>query len=84
MPFSVATSSVCLGFREFGLYYFVVMLTLCSEIAVPNYHQVQEHAASWCADKGYGSSMDVEYQLVLSLHFRSAVCLRLPSWKRQW
>jgi hypothetical protein len=51
-----------------------------SEIAFPNYHQVQEHAPGRCSDQGDGSPMDVQHQLVLPLYFWSPVCLRLPSW----
>lgn len=49
-----------------------------SETALPYHHQVQEHAAGGRADQGHGPSVDVEHQLVLPVHLRSPVCLRLP------
>lgn len=52
-----------------------------SETAVPLDDQVQEHAPGWRRDKGYGSPLDVEYQLVLPLYLWSAVGFQLSAWQ---
>jgi hypothetical protein len=59
-------------------------LLACSEAAVPDHAKVQEHAAVRRHDQGHGRAVDVEHQLVLSLHVWPAARLYVPPWERQW
>lgn len=62
----------------YRLFHSLLVLTTSSETAISHYNQVQEHAAGRCTDQRHGPAVDVQHQLVLFVHFWSAVCLCVP------